>query len=95
MRRRSFIALLGGAATWPLASPAQQPARTKRIALVAATAKIESMTASDNRNYRVFFEELCHLGYVEGQNLSVARYSGEGGLTIMPTRSARSASIPI
>ncbi len=28
--------------------------------------------------YRAFFEELNRLGYVEGQNLGVERYSGEG-----------------
>ena len=28
--------------------------------------------------YRAFFEELSRLGYVEGQNLGVERYSGEG-----------------
>ena len=31
-----------------------------------------------NRYYRAFFEELGRLGYVEGQNLLVERYSGEG-----------------
>jgi hypothetical protein len=31
-----------------------------------------------NGYFRAFFDELGRLGYVEGQNLSVERYSGEG-----------------
>ena len=36
------------------------------------------MGVNGSRGYRVFFEELSRLGYVEGQNLVVERYSGEG-----------------
>jgi putative ABC transport system substrate-binding protein len=79
MQRREFITLFGGtAATWPLAARAQQPAKMKRIAIVAPATKIGDMGVNGPRHYRLFFEELSRLGYIEGQNLVVERYSGEG-----------------
>jgi putative ABC transport system substrate-binding protein len=36
------------------------------------------MGVNGSRHYRLFFEELSRLGYIEGQNLVVERYSGEG-----------------
>jgi putative ABC transport system substrate-binding protein len=78
MRRRDFITALGSAATWPLAARAQQPAKMKRIAFVHPSTKVSEMSVSGQPRYRAFFEELSRLGYVEGQNLGVERYSGEG-----------------
>jgi putative ABC transport system substrate-binding protein len=78
MRRRDFITALGTAATWPLAARAQQPTKMKRIALVSSAGKVSAISVSGSPNYRAFFEELSRLGYVEGQNLGVERYSGEG-----------------
>src|SRR3954469_8970605 len=81
MKRRDFITLLGSAVTtWPLAARAQQPAKMKRIAFVNSAGEVSRITASGlaDRNYRAFFEELNRLGYIEGQNLGVERYSGEG-----------------
>ena len=79
MQRREFITLFGGtAATWPLAARAQQPAKMKRIAIVSPATKIGDMGVNGSRAYRVFFEELSRLGYDEGRNLVVERYSGEG-----------------
>jgi putative ABC transport system substrate-binding protein len=79
MQRRVFIAGLGGAVVaWPLAARAQQSSRMKRIAIVSPATKISDMSVSGYRVYRVFFEELSRLGYVEGQNLVVERYSAEG-----------------
>jgi putative ABC transport system substrate-binding protein len=78
MRRRDFITAFGAAAAWPLAVRAQQPAKMKRIAYVSPAAKVSEISVSGRADIRAFFEELSRLGYVEGQNLGVERYSGEG-----------------
>src|SRR6476619_1625299 len=78
MRRRDFITSFGIAATWPLAARAQQPAKMKRIAYVNSAGKVSSISVNGRPYIRAFFEELSRLGYVEGQNLGVERYSGEG-----------------
>jgi putative ABC transport system substrate-binding protein len=79
MKRREFLGVMSGAAAmWPLAARAQQPAKMKRIAIVHPAEKVRNMTISGRPGFRALFEELNRLGYVEGQNLSVERYSGEG-----------------
>jgi putative ABC transport system substrate-binding protein len=79
MKRRQFITLVGGAAAaWPLAVRAQQPAKVKRVAMVHPSAKVDDLTINGPAAFKAFFEELSRLGYVEGQNLAVERYSGEG-----------------
>ena len=79
MQRREFITLLGASTfAWPLAARAQQSSRMKRIAMVSPAGKIGDMGLNGVPFYRIVFEELSRLGYVEGQNLVVERYSGEG-----------------
>jgi putative tryptophan/tyrosine transport system substrate-binding protein len=80
MRRREFITMLGGAAAaWPFAAWAQQSANVYRIAIVRTSGSIADFSeAGDSPNFRALFQELRRLGYVEGQNLIVERYSGEG-----------------
>ena len=80
MRRREFITLVGGAAVaCPFAVRAQQPGKVYRLALLEPSGSIERMTETASpRNWRPFFEELRRLGYVEGQNLVIERYSGDG-----------------
>jgi len=76
MKRREFIAgLLFAAATRRVR--AQKPEKVHRIALVHPSAPVAELRAS-TRGYRVFFEELGRLGYVEGRNLTVELFSGEG-----------------
>jgi len=78
MKRREFITLVSGAAASPLVARAQQPAKMKRIAMVHPSEPAASMIASYHRTYRAFFDELSRLGFVEGKNLIVERYSAEG-----------------
>ena len=81
MRRREFIgSLIGTAVAWPLAASAQQSAKIYRLAIVSPAAPVERMNegASGWPTYKALFGELRRLGYIEGQNLIVERYSGEG-----------------
>lgn len=70
MRRREFIALLGGATTaWPLAARGQVTPKTQSILWVSTEAQPDPFIAS-------FREGMRERGYVEGQNLTfVLRYA--------------------
>ena len=80
MRRREFLGALGGAATaWPLAARGQQPARQQRIAIFHPAIPTTLLTETGGGSaWRAFFGELRRLGYVEGENLIIERYSAEG-----------------
>jgi putative ABC transport system substrate-binding protein len=79
MKRRVFIALVAGAVACPRAALTQQPTKVYRIAIVDPSLPVSQMTeTSDQPRWRALFHELRLLGYVEGQNLVVERYSGEG-----------------
>jgi putative tryptophan/tyrosine transport system substrate-binding protein len=80
MRRREFLGALGGAATaWPLAARGQQPARQPRIAIFHPAIPTTLLTETGGGSaWRAFFGELRRLGYVEGENLIIERYSAEG-----------------
>src|SRR6478672_11129124 len=78
-RRREFITLLGGAAGWPLAARAQQSAKRQRIANFHPAIPTTHLTETGGGSaWRAFFGELRRLGYVEGENLIIERYSAEG-----------------
>src|SRR5262249_32786030 len=68
MQRREFIALIGGAATWPLVARAQQTERTRRIGvLLPATA--------DDPEFRArvggFLQGLQQSGWTIGRNVRI------------------------
>jgi putative ABC transport system substrate-binding protein len=80
MKRREFIALVGGVALQSTTTWAQKPVKVHRIALFHPSVPVTHQTGipPSGPAYRAFFAELGRLGYVEGENLLVERYSGEG-----------------
>jgi putative tryptophan/tyrosine transport system substrate-binding protein len=83
MKRREFIRLACGAsvlaATTPRAAWAVEPHKVYRIALLHPSHPVSELTENSRLKYwREFFHELRQLGYIEGNNLVVERFSGEG-----------------
>jgi putative ABC transport system substrate-binding protein len=70
MRRRKFIALLGGAAGWPFAALAQEPGRTYRLgALWGGQRGVYDNLGVSLRS--AFLDPARRHGFIEGQNLTV------------------------
>jgi putative ABC transport system substrate-binding protein len=76
MRRRDFFLAAAMLAPVMRHAMAQQSAKTKRIALAYPALKVADL--GNDPNYVTFIDELKRLGYVEGTNLIIDRYSGEG-----------------
>jgi len=66
MRRRDFIAGLGGVAAWPLAARAQQADRVRRIGILDVAVETDRIAQT---LHEVMREELAKLGWIEGRNV--------------------------
>jgi putative ABC transport system substrate-binding protein len=75
VKRRNFIAGLLLAAAIGRAHAQQKPT-VHRIAVVSPSTPVSEMNEAGRSG--VFYQRLRELGYVEGQNLAIDRYSGEG-----------------
>jgi putative ABC transport system substrate-binding protein len=73
MRRRNFIALLGGTAAWPLAARAQQAERVRRIGVIAGANDLPTQT-----RHAAFVQGLQQLGWTEGRNVHIDVRFGAG-----------------
>jgi putative ABC transport system substrate-binding protein len=78
MRRREFIAGLFAAVTGRV--QAQQTGKVYRISFAHPTAPVADQNQASKGSLAIpaIFEALTRLGYVEGRNLLIERYSGEG-----------------
>jgi putative ABC transport system substrate-binding protein len=67
VKRREFISLLGGAAvTWPLAAPAQQAERARRIGVLVGTAADDAIGQA---RIAAFLQGLGQLDWMVGRNV--------------------------
>jgi ABC-type uncharacterized transport system substrate-binding protein len=68
MKRREFIALLGGATAWPLAARAQQAGRPRRIGFLTSSPPVASIESSYHAG---LLRGMRELGYVAGKDFIV------------------------
>src|SRR5262245_11656443 len=77
VRRRDFIALLGGAAVWPLAARAQHSRKLRRIGILnPESASLAPLPA--------FLDELRLLGWRDQDNMLLDIRSAEGRYELVP-----------
>jgi len=75
MRRREFIAGLGGAAAWPVVARAQQPERMRRVGTLTASA-VDDPDAQARQ--AALQQGLTQLGWIEGRNLRIDARAAAG-----------------
>jgi putative ABC transport system substrate-binding protein len=73
MRRREFIAGVGGVAAWPLVTHAQQSGAVRRVGML-----LPGVATGAQSRAAAFAQGMRELGWIEGQNLHVdVRWSAD------------------
>ena len=66
LRRREFVAALGGAAAWPLVAWAQQGNRMRRIGVLM---QLDENNPAAKAYVSAFIQALADLGWTDGRNV--------------------------
>ena len=80
MRRREFIGFLGGAAAWPLATPAEASKERPLVGWLGG-----SSAAASSALVRAFLKGMQEAGYTEGKNFEIAYRFANGDLGQLTT----------
>jgi putative ABC transport system substrate-binding protein len=90
MKRRDFIALLGGTAVaLPIAARAQQLAKVPRVGILSPAASEAAATLS------AFREAIRDLGYIEGQTIALDFRLSKGIIDALPALAAELVRVPV
>ena len=83
LRRRKVIGALGGAAVWPLAAAAQQPAMP-----VLGILSVRPASDKNSETYAALRDGLQDAGFVEGRNISIEYRFAENRYERLPSLAA-------
>jgi putative ABC transport system substrate-binding protein len=92
VQRREFITVLGGAAaSWPLATQAQQGARGQQVAIpvIGFLTSVRFPASAD------FIRGLSEQGYVEGRNVRIEYRSADNHYDRLPELASQLVSLPV
>src|SRR5215469_15337177 len=91
MKRRAFIAALGGATAWPLMARAQS--KVWRVGFLTPSFP-PLKSPGDAAAFDAFRQEMSNLGYVEGKNLIIEGRWTEGQIDRLPILANELVSLP-
>jgi putative ABC transport system substrate-binding protein len=83
--RRSFLAVIGGTAAWPIAGRAQQPERIRRVGVLMSPSESSPVAQA---LVTAFVQALRGFGWVEGKNIRIDYRFAAGDLTLFKTYAA-------